>query len=68
MRIILYPLRAFPVVNNRIILMNNLDRVYADSPKYVAEYLLSNFNDKFEIIFPVDNLELYADRCISIYM
>lgn len=57
MRILLFPLRIFPIKNNRIVLMNNLAKTYADNPKYVAEYLLSHYPQTFEIIFPVNDME-----------
>ena len=57
MRICLYPLRLFPIKQNRVVLMNNLSKTYADNPKCVAEYLLENHKDKLEIIFPVNNVE-----------
>ncbi len=57
MRILLFPLRIFPIKNNRIVLMNNLAKTYADNPKYVAEYLLAHYPQKFEIIFPVNDME-----------
>ena len=60
MRICLYPFRIFPIKKNRVVLMNNLAKTYADNPKCVAEYLTENYKDKFEIIFPVNNLEKHA--------
>lgn len=56
MRVCLYPLRVFPIKKNRVVLMNNLAKTYAGNPKYVAEYLIENYKDKFEIIFPVDDV------------
>ncbi len=57
MRILLFPLRIFSIKNNRVVLMNNLAKTYADNPKYVAEYLLAHYPQKFEIIFPVNDME-----------
>ena len=56
MRILLYPFRVFPVKKNRIILMNDLAKVYSDNPKSIAEYLIKNYNNKFDIIYPVKNI------------
>lgn len=53
---LLYPLRIFKIKNNRILLLNNilnLDAKYSCNPKYMAEYLLENYSDIFEIIYPI---------------
>ena len=59
MRIVLFPLRIFPIKKNRVILMNDLAKVYADNPKYVAEYLLKHYPGKFQIILPVNDPEAF---------
>lgn len=53
MRTLMLPLRVFPVKRNRVLLMNALAQNYGDNPKCVAEYLLAQYPQKFEIIIPV---------------
>lgn len=60
MRILLFPLRLIPVKKNRVVMMNNLAKTYADNPKYVTEYLLAHYPGQFEIVFPVNDMEKYA--------
>ena len=65
MLILLFPLRIFPIKVNRILLLNsilNFDSKYGCNPKYIAEYILENYKNKFEIIYPLgknrDKIEL----------
>ncbi|MBQ6848812.1 MAG: CDP-glycerol glycerophosphotransferase family protein [Clostridia bacterium] len=60
MRVLLFPLRLIPVKKNRVVMMNNLAKTYADNPKYVTEYLLEHYPGQFEIIFPVNDMEKHA--------
>lgn len=59
MRIILTPLKVFPVKNNRVFMINNLSHKYSDNPKCVTEYLLEKYSGKFEIIISVKQPEKY---------
>ncbi len=59
MRVVMMPLRLLPVKKNRVVLLNDLSRKYADNPKYVTEYLLAHYPGKFELIFAVDHPEKY---------
>lgn len=60
LRTALLPLRLLPVKKNRIILFNNLAMNYSDNSKWVAEYILQNFPDTFEIIVPVKDVTGYG--------
>lgn len=60
MRTLLFPLRIFPIKNNRVFMINNLSHKYSDNPKYVAEYLLKKYRGKFEIIISVKHPEKYG--------
>ena len=57
LRTSLLPLRLLPVKKNRIILFNNLAMNYSDNSKWVAEYILKNYPDRFELIIPVNSPE-----------
>lgn len=53
---VLYPFRIFPIKNNRILLLNNIlnfDAKYSCNCKYIAEYLLKYYENKFEIVYPI---------------
>lgn len=51
MLILLFPLRIFPVKRNRVFLHNDLGQRYSDSPKAVAEYLLSAYPGRFQVVY-----------------
>lgn len=56
MLILLFPLRIFPIKKNRILLLNgilNFDGKYGCNSKYISEYLLKYYPNKFEIIYPL---------------
>lgn len=56
MNLLLYPLRIFSIKKNRILLLNNIlnfDAKYSCNTKYIAEYLLKEYNGYFEIIYPL---------------
>lgn len=48
---VLFPLRIFPVKRNRVLLHNDLSYNYSDSQKTIAEYLLKEYSDTYEIFF-----------------
>lgn len=58
-RTCLRPIRLLPVKKNRVMLVNDLSRKYADNPKCVAEYLLHEYPGKFEIVISVANPEAW---------
>lgn len=43
--------RVFPVKRNRIVCIAYAGHQYSCNPKYIAEYLLENYPNRFEIIF-----------------
>lgn len=56
MLMLLFPLRIFPIKKNRILLLENVlnfDAQYNSNPKYISEYLLKNYPDVFEIVYPL---------------
>ncbi len=61
MRIALYPVKLFPIRNNRILIHNDLAQNYSANPKYIAEELISTYKGKFDIVFSVKNPDKYAD-------
>ncbi len=53
----LFPLRIFKLKKNRIFLLNSLlslEAKYSCNTKYIAEYILEKYNNKFEIIYPLE--------------
>ena len=56
MLILLFPLRIFSIKKNRILLLENIlnfDAQYNSNTKYISEYLLKNYPDIFEIVYPL---------------
>ena len=53
MRTAMLPLCLCPIKKNRVLLMNALAQNYGDNPKSVAEYLLAQYPNEFQIIIPV---------------
>ena len=52
---------VIPIKNNRIICMSHRSgSQYSDSPKYITEYLLTNYPNQFEIIWEVNDLNKFA--------
>ena len=60
MLVVLTPLKLLPVKNNQIIMDNCLAHNYADNIKPIAEFLIKNYQGKFDIYIAVDNEEKYA--------
>ena len=54
MSFLLFPLRIFPVVNNRVVLCNCLSYKYSGNPKYVSEYLKEHYSGKFDLVYIVN--------------
>ena len=53
--------RIFPIKKNRIICMSHRGASqYSDSPMYITEYLLKQYPQKFEIIWEVNDLNLFS--------
>lgn len=51
----------FPIKKNRIVFTSHRNGMqYSDSPKYITEYLLSNYKDKFEIIWFVNDIDKFS--------
>ena len=44
-----------PVKDNKILFISFFGKFYADSPKYLYEYLYENYNDKFEFVWVIDD-------------
>lgn len=56
MLILLFPLRIFPIKKNRILLLENVlnfDAQYNSNTKYISEYLLKNYPNVFELVYPL---------------
>ena len=59
MLIILYPLKLLPVKQNRIVMINCLSLNYSDNIKPIAEYLIQNYPNKYEIFVCVNDVKKY---------
>lgn len=44
-----------PLVNNKIVFESFLGKYYSDSPKYLYEYLYSNYGDRFEYVWVIND-------------
>lgn len=57
----LYPLRLLPIRWNRIMLISDLNGKYACNPKYLTEYLIAHYLDRFEVVYALSNPEEYPE-------
>ena len=54
--------KLLPVKNNRIVCISHRHGAqYSDSPKYITEYLLEHFGDKYEIIWVFDCPDMFKE-------
>ena len=44
-----------PIKNNKILLWTNNFHAYGDSPKYIAEYMLHHFPNKYDLVWVFEN-------------
>ena len=44
-----------PIQNNKVLCWANNFHAYGDSPKYIAEYLLHNYPEKYDIVWVFEN-------------
>ena len=51
----LYPLRLLPIKWNRIMLISDLNGKYTCNPKYLTEYLIEHYLDRFEVVYALSN-------------
>lgn len=59
-RSVLVVLRIFfPIKNNRIIFDAYLGRQYACNPKYISEYLMKHYPDKYELVWAFKHVSEY---------
>ena len=47
---------ALPLKRNKIIFWSNSFRSYGCNPKYITEYILENYPNKFDIVWVIDNI------------
>lgn len=45
---------ALPIKNNKIIMWSNSFRSYGCNPKYIAEHILENYPNEFDIVWVID--------------
>lgn len=55
MYVLLFPMRLLPIVNNRIVFFNCLGNKFGDNPKYILEWLLGKYGNKFELVYATNN-------------
>ena len=56
MLFVLFPLRFLPIKSNRVFLYNDLGQKYSDNPKAVAETLINDYPQKFQIVYPLKDV------------
>lgn len=59
MRLLLFPMRLLPIKNNKVVFYNNLSNTYSCNPKYIAEYMKTTYNGKFDLVYVVKEPEKY---------
>lgn len=59
MSFILFPMRVFPIVSNRVVLCNCLSYKYSGNPKYVSEYLKDHYPRKLDLVYIVNDINDY---------
>lgn len=59
MSFLLFPMRVFPIVSNRVVLCNCLSYKYSGNPKYISEYLKEHYSRKLDLIYIVNNKKDY---------
>lgn len=47
----------FPIKQNRILFESYKGKAYSCNPKYICEYLLKNYKDKYELVWVMNNPE-----------
>lgn len=60
MRMLLTPIKIVPVRKNQVMLVNDLSRKYAGSPKFICEGLERLYPGKFDIVVSVNDPLAYA--------
>lgn len=58
-RFLLKTLYVFPVKKNRIFLLNDLSYRYVGNPRFIGDYLLSEYPGVFEIVVSVGDVSAY---------
>ena len=58
-RFVLKTLYVFPVKKNRIFLLNDLSYRYVGNPRFIGDYLLSEYPGVFEIVVSVGDVSAY---------
>lgn len=59
MRCLLSPLKVMPIKKNRILLINDLSINYSCNLKAIAEYLIMHGEQKYEIVFTINDINVY---------
>lgn len=55
LRLSLY--RKLPIKRNRIVFLSHLGKTYACNPRYICEYLASNFPGKYDLVWVYDKIQ-----------
>lgn len=66
LRLLLSPLKLFPVKRNRVFIHNDLGFSFSANPKYVAEYLIQNYPGIIEVVFSVKDPAKYSSLNLPI--
>ncbi len=60
MRIFVRILYIFPIKKNRIVINSYRGSQYSCNPKYISEYLVDNYPNRFEIIWAFNDLDKFS--------
>jgi len=60
LRIIFRFFHLFPICENRIVFVSYYGKQYSCNPKYIFEYLLKNFENKYRYVWCLNNKELFS--------
>lgn len=52
---------CLPIRNNKIFLYSYYGSQYGCSPKYISEYIVKNYPDKYDVVWAFNNIESKKD-------
>ena len=59
--IIIRIFNCFPIKNNKIFLYSYYGSQYGCSPKYISEYLVKNYPDKYDVVWAFNDVDSKKD-------
>ena len=62
MRLVLSPLKLLPIKQKQILIINDLGYNYSGNPRFIADYLVKNYPNKFIIYYSVKCPKKYSSK------